>query len=312
MNPANSCLPRGIVSVLQTPFLESGEIDFPGHERLVEYAVEGGVNGFLVPAVASEVEQLSERERVEIVRRVGAIAGDRVGLIVGASARDPELVVRMSDLAASVNAAGFLVAAPADLLGDEEGLLAYFSKVTRSAEVPLIIQDLDYAGSGLPAGLIERLRGRLPAFQGIKIETLPSGPKYTAVREKFGKDFYIAGGWAVPQMIEALDRSVDAMIPESSMIPVYSQVYRDYAGGRRAEAVAIFRRLLPVLAFSNQEIGLSIAFFKRLLVRKGIFRSETMRLSDFQWDEYNQRIADELIDLYLALEAEVRGRQAPE
>jgi 4-hydroxy-tetrahydrodipicolinate synthase len=67
----------------------------------------------------------------------------------------------------------------------------------------------------------------------------------------------------------------------------------------------LFRRLLPVLAFTNQEIATSIAFFKRLLVRRGVFAHETMRDPGFTWDDHNTRIADELIDLYLQLEAEV-------
>jgi 4-hydroxy-tetrahydrodipicolinate synthase len=67
----------------------------------------------------------------------------------------------------------------------------------------------------------------------------------------------------------------------------------------------LFRALIPVLAFTNQELLTSIAFFKRLLVRKGIFTSDTMRMSGFQWDPYNRRIAEELIDEYLRLEQQL-------
>ncbi len=67
----------------------------------------------------------------------------------------------------------------------------------------------------------------------------------------------------------------------------------------------IFRRLVPLLTFTNQEIGLSIAFFKRLLERKGVFQSAVMRQPWSGWDEYNLRIADELLEHYLALEKEI-------
>ena len=86
------------------------------------------------------------------------------------------------------------------------------------------------------------------------------------------------GGWAIAQMIEAMDRGVDALIPEASMVAVYSTIWDLHHAGRREEAVRLFRQLLPVVAFTNQEIRLCIAFFKRLLVRKGIFSGETMRL----------------------------------
>ena len=168
--------------------------------------------------------------------------------------------------------------------------------------MPLVVQDLQWNGSGMNLETISRLREAVPQLVGLKIETVPAGPKYTAVRKAFGRDFFIAGGWAVPQMIEALDRGVDAMMPESSMIKVYAVINRHYREGRRDEALALFRKLLPVLTFTNQEISLSSAFFKRLLVRGGVFRTAHMRCP-FVWDEFNQRIADELIEHYLAVRA---------
>ncbi|MPY90257.1 MAG: hypothetical protein GEU99_20325 [Luteitalea sp.] len=125
------------------------------------------------------------------------------------------------------------------------------------------------------------------------------------MRERLGEAFHISGGWAVPQFIEALDRGVDAMVPESAMTTVYCDIDRTYRAGHRALAVQRFRRLLPILAFANQEITLSIAFFKRLLVRKRIFSSATLRRPGFAWDRYNMRIADELIDAYIQLETEL-------
>ena len=107
----------------------------------------------------------------------------------------------------------------------------------------------------------------------------------------------------MPQFIEALDRGVDAMIPESAMVRVYAEIMRRHAQGDRASAVSMFRELLPVLAFANQEIRTSIAFFKRLLVRRGLFKHARMRDPRFEWDRFNARIADELIELYLNMEA---------
>lgn len=95
------------------------------------------------------------------------------------------------------------------------------------------------------------------------------------------------------------------MIPEASMVRVYQAIRGRYLRGDRQGAVELFHRLLPVLAFTNQEIRTSIAFFKRLLVRKGVFRSMEMRWPGFRWDAYNERIADELIEQYLAIEGEV-------
>lgn len=101
---------------------------------------------------------------------------------------------------------------------------------------------------------------------------------------------------------QPLDRGVDAMMPESAMVRVYAAIHRRHLAGDRPGAQRLFRRLLPVLAFTNQDVATSVAFFKRLLVRKGIFDTGAMRMLGFAWDRHNRRIADELMDHYLRLD----------
>ncbi len=298
-------LPRGIVSVLQTPFTNDGAVDEDSLVNLIESALRGGVSGFLAPAVASEVDFLSREEREEIIRLVANNVAGRVPFIVGASSDDSEVCWHFAQLAEQVAAAAYVVAVPQSFFGRLEEVPGFFQSVAQGSNVPLIIQDLQWNGPGLPVPVLSQLKQRIPTLAGVKIETVPAGPKYTAVRRALGKDCYISAGWAIPQMIEALDRGVDALMPESSIVAVYSAIHRAHSSGDRPKALRLFRRLVPVPTFTNQEIGVSIAFFKRLLVRKGIFRTSVMRRPWAGWDEFNTRIADELIDLYVALENEI-------
>jgi 4-hydroxy-tetrahydrodipicolinate synthase len=299
-------LPRGIVPVLQTPFDEGGELDEASLSRLVESATAAGAAAFLAPAAASEVATLSDEERRRVVRVVSTATGGRVPLIVGASADAVDRCVEHAAVAREAGAAAFLVAVPNGLYGQPGKILAFFQDVAAGAgDLPLVIQDLEYGGPGLELSTIEELHRRLPNLVGLKIEAVPAGLKYTAVREALGEAVHISGGWAVPQMIEALDRGVDAMMPEASMVPVYVAIDRAHRSGQRERSRRIFDALLPVLAYTNQEIATSIAFFKRLLAHKGIFSTEGMRQAGFRWDRFNERIAEELIEHYLALEEEV-------
>jgi 4-hydroxy-tetrahydrodipicolinate synthase len=298
-------LPKGIVGVVQTPFLADGSLDEGSLARLVESAIASGIDGFLAPAVASEVESLTPAERERILHVICEVNSGRVPLIVGASASGPDECVAHGRLAEDCDAAAILVAVPSELYSRPERIIDFFASIAGRLGCPLIVQDLDWNGPGLEMTLIRELAARIPTLAGMKIETVPAGPKYTQVREALGNDFYLAGGWAVPQMIEALDRGVDALIPECSMIPVYTRIDRMHRAGDREVAQRTFRELLPVLAYTNQEIRTSIAFFKELLVRKGIFRTAHLRGHPFAWDSYNRKVADELIDLYLQLEQRI-------
>lgn len=298
----------GILPVVQTPFLPAGSLDEASLVRLVEDTLDAGARGFLVPAVASEVSALTPEERLRILTLVLRAAGGRVPILAGCSSDDAEECVRLALDAHRLGAAAYLVAVPQSCYRNPESTLPFFEAIAARIDLPLVVQDLEWSGPGLSLAAIEELAARLPSLAGIKIETVPAGPKYTAVRRALGPAFFIAGGWAAPQMIEALDRGVDAMIPECSMVRVYDAVFRLHHSGARDEAVRLFRALLPVLAFSNQEIRTSIAFFKRLLVRKGIFEHGHLRGEPFGWDEFNSRIAGELIDHYLRLEESLPAR----
>jgi dihydrodipicolinate synthase/N-acetylneuraminate lyase len=297
-------LPKGIVPLLETPFDENGKLDCDGLLNLVEDTIASGVNGLTAPLVASEVHALSDDERERVITIAARAIGGRVPFIAGASSDHPEVCRRFARLAEQVAAAAYVVAVPAALYNEPAaGIVGFFRSATAGSAAPLIIQDLQFNGPGMDMDTIRALRDALPILAGLKIETVPAGPKYTQVRAAFGPDFYISGGWAVPQLIEALDRGVDAMIPESALVRVFAAIYRAYAAGNRDEAVRIFRELAPVLAFSNQELFHSIAFFKRLLARKGILHTARMRPPGYEWDPYRSRIADEIIDYYLELEA---------
>ncbi len=296
-------LPKGIVPLLETPFDEDGSLDIDSLLELVEDTIEGGANGLAAPLVASEVHSLTPEERKSVVTTAARAIAGRVPFLVGASSDDPEVSRCFARVAENVNASAYIVAVPDALYGrPAEEVVAFFKSIVAGSDTPLVIQDLQWNGPGLEIDTIRRLQDALPTLVGLKIETVPAGPKYTRVRAAFGPNFYISGGWAATQLIEALDRGIDAMIPEAAMVRIFGAIYRAYTSNRRPEAVRIFRELLPILVFSNQEIFHSIAFFKRMLARKRLLATATMRRPGYTWDQYNSRIADEVIEYSFALE----------
>ncbi|MNG17470.1 hypothetical protein D3C84_1014590 [compost metagenome] len=96
------------------------------------------------------------------------------------------------------------------------------------------------------------------------------------------------------QFIEGLDRGIHAFMP-TGMHELYTAIYRLYSEGNRAEAVHLFYRLLPVLAFANQHLDVSIHFFKRLLYKQGIYSTPHVREPILPFDHHHERVADELI-----------------
>jgi 4-hydroxy-tetrahydrodipicolinate synthase len=232
-------------------------------------------------------------------------------VFAGVSAADPEESFALARHAEANGAAGILAQAPQVVATDPRGLQDFFRRLATSTSLTLMIQDLDWQGGGMPLELIGQMFEELPTVRCIQVETLPAGPKYSRIMAITGGRLHVSGGWAVTQMLDGLERGVHAFMPEGSMVAIYRTIVARFASGDRAGARQLFESLLPVLAFSNQHIDISVQFFKRVLVAKGIFRADTVRKPILALDAVQERTATELVDRVLSLEASLGPGSGP-
>jgi 4-hydroxy-tetrahydrodipicolinate synthase len=84
-----------------------------------------------------------------------------------------------------------------------------------------------------------------------------------------------------------MERSVNAFIP-TGLEKIYVEIYQQYQNGNKEEARLLFEKVLPVLNFSNQNIGTSIRFFKNLRVLEGLFESNYCRDGSAVFDKLQE------------------------
>ena len=290
-NSTNRVKLDGIITVLNTPFTENNRIDTESLTRNVHYAMDSGVKGFLVPAMASEVDKLTEDERNLIVQTVVKETGGKIPVIGGASAPNQKSRLNYTEKLLEAGCTGVLVSIP---YSDKESFKRDILEIDRLHPPVLMIQDWDFSGYGIPVDVIKELFLEVESFKSLKIETVPAGVKYSEVIKVTSGRLHIAGGWAVMQMIEALDRGVNAFMP-TGMHEIYTEIFKRYGNGNRKGAKKLFYKILPVLAFANQHLDISIHFFKRLLYKQEIYSTPRVREPILPFDSYHIRIADELI-----------------
>jgi dihydrodipicolinate synthase/N-acetylneuraminate lyase len=308
--PAKDLYPlSGVIAIPQTPFDGDDRVDLASFERGVADRLAAGVDGLLYPVVASEVSRLSADERRVLTCAILDQAATRVPVIVGASADDPRVARDLAAFATERGAAGVLVQAPVALLRDERAIVDFFRTVCEAPVAMLMVQDLEWNGPGLPVATIARLFDELEPFRCIKVETVPAGSKYSAILRATGGRLHVSAGWAIPQLIEALDRGIHAVTP-GGLHWLIVEIVRRYRAGDRASARALFDRLLPILGWQNQHIDISNQFLKLFAVRQGIFRDARLRRPEVPFDDVHRRIADELIEDAVALHASIGWRPA--
>lgn len=290
----------GIVTVLNTPFTADDRVDTDALQANVQRAIAAGVSGFLVPAMASEVSKLTEAERAVMVKATVEAVQGRAAVIGGASSPDAAERQRVAQGFVALGCDGILASIPYE---DDASYTDHVKALAALKPDFLMLQDWDFGGYGLPVPLLVRLF-EAGYFQSLKVEVVPAGVKYSEVLQATDGALHVAGGWAVMQMIEALQRGVHTLMP-TGMHSIYTRIYRLYTAGQHEAATALFRRLLPVLAFSNQHLDISVHFFKRLLHRQGVYPTDAVRSPILPFDHYHEQVADDLITYVIALEAEL-------
>jgi len=289
---------KGIVTVLNTPFTKDNKIDYAALQENVKEALRAGVAGFLVPAMASEVYKLSFSERIEMLEAVLDIVGNRVPVIAGAGETDIEKSKKLLKEYIQLGCKHVLFQIP---FQNENQFRNHFTELANLQPEMIMLQDWDASGYGLPDELILDLFEKVEAFRCLKVETVPAGVKYSRILELTNGQLNVSGGWAVSQMIEGLQRGVHAYMP-TGMHYIYTNIYRLFTEGNKKEAENLFQQILPILAFSNQHLDISIHFFKRLLFKQGIYPSDLSREPILPFDNLHQKIADKHIEKIIQIE----------
>jgi dihydrodipicolinate synthase/N-acetylneuraminate lyase len=293
----------GVIPAMNIPFTKDDQIDIEGLQRHVAYAVNSGVAALLIPVVASEVSALQPKEREAIITATIEAANGKVPIIGGATAPDLEQCLKYVDSLNRAHCDGVLANIPYE---NDEQYTAYVRAIDAHHPGFLMIQDYNLDGVGVPENLLASLFEEIPSYRCLKIETRLPGPKFTSMLQKTSGRLHISGGWSITQYIEGLDRGVHGMVP-TAMHEIYCKLDSLYRSGHRTEACKLYERIEPIIAFSNQDPGISLHFYKRMLWRMGLYATPDVRVKTVEFDQYYKRIADDMIDLYLQVSKDVQS-----
>ena len=294
---------HGIITTVITPF-RSGDkaIDWDSFRREIQLCMDAGVAGFLVPCMASEMNQLTHEEIIQEVRETIALAHTRENCIVipSITADDEETRLRQCREYLDLGVDGLNLNMP---YTTDDAYCALVEKIADMKPPFLCIQDVSMTDDGLPDHLLIRLFNEFDSVRCAKIEVKDPGPKYTRILAATEGRLNISGAWGSSQSIEAYDRGIHALMP-SGMPEMFVNVYNLYHQGRRDKAMELFFAMLPVISFTRQSQPLNRYFHKLYFERLGVFTEAVSREEVF-FDAYHQRYAGDLIEYAIRLRDQI-------
>ena len=132
---------KGCATALVTPFTNEG-INFEELRKLIEFQILEGIDGLVICGTTGESSTMSLAEKKSVIDFSVKVANGRVPIIAGTGGNNTADAVAMSKYAESVGADGLLLVTPYYNKTTQKGLIAHFSKIAESVNIPIILYNV--------------------------------------------------------------------------------------------------------------------------------------------------------------------------
>ena len=182
----------GAFTALVTPF-KNGEVDVEALESLVEFQIEGGINGLVPCGTTGESPTLSEEEDRLVIEAVVRVTNGRVPVIAGTGSNNTASAIKYTKMAEEVGADGSLQVAPYYNKPTQEGLFRHYAAIAENTSLPLVLYNIPGRTNVTIAPETIAQLSEIPNIVGVKESTL-SMNMVSDIRRLCGEEFDILSG----------------------------------------------------------------------------------------------------------------------
>ena len=127
---------------LVTPMHPDGSINHEKYRELIDFQIENGTDAIISVGTTGEASTLNYQEHAEALRTAIEHTAGRVPVIAGTGSNDTEHCIRLSRDAKAMGADGLLLVTPYYNKTSQRGLIAHYTKIAASVDLPLILYNV--------------------------------------------------------------------------------------------------------------------------------------------------------------------------
>jgi 4-hydroxy-tetrahydrodipicolinate synthase len=149
---------EGIIAPMATALTHDEKIDLKNTRVLVDFLIDGGIDGLFPLGTSGEFALFDREERKTVVETVVDQTNGRVPVFAGVS--DPSLtnVLAFAKDAEDVGADAIVATPPYYYTTGEDGLFGHFETIARKSGLPLILYNIpEWTHLFIPPGVVQRL-----------------------------------------------------------------------------------------------------------------------------------------------------------
>ncbi len=186
---------RGAITPLVTPFHPDGSLDLDTVAALVEFQLDAGSHAISVGGSTGEPVSQTVAERIAVMRAAASAIAGRVPFLPGTGAGRLDETLELTAEAQRLGASAALVVAPFYARPQQDGLVAWYSRVAAEfRDLPIIVYNVPIRSAvDLAPATVGELRRRHANIVGIK-ETTRDFEHVSYVLRECGSDFIALSG----------------------------------------------------------------------------------------------------------------------
>lgn len=138
---------KGVFSALLTPFDENNKVNKASIEKLIEFNIKAGINGFYVGGSTGESMVMDVSERKELMKYAIDAAKGRVTMIAHIGAISTDMACDMAKYAETLGYDAVSAVAPFYYSFPYEAIKGYYNDIMAATKLPMIIYNFPASGS---------------------------------------------------------------------------------------------------------------------------------------------------------------------
>ena len=157
-----------VVTAMVSPMRSDGSLDLDAAQRVAQHLIDHGHDGIVVNGTTGESPTTTDAEKVDLIRAVVEVVGDRARVTAGAGTNDTAHSVELARAAEAAGAHALLVVAPYYNKPPQSGLRAHCTAVADATGLPVMLYDIP-GRSGIPFATETLLElARHPRIRAVK------------------------------------------------------------------------------------------------------------------------------------------------
>ena len=287
----------GVFPVMNTPFLDNGDIDLRGVASIVEFCIAEGCEQISIFALNSEPNKRTGGEKVGVLRAFQAAARGRVQTAVGVIDSSMRGAIEFAALARESGADGIILFPPMIAPPAGEKLFSYLETVSAAASMPVMYQDAPRTtGVTVTTDFLLDAARRIPNLKLIKVECVNPVLRLAALKSAMGDALKCHTGNGGIYVVDGFIRGGDGVMPGVANVGHFVALYNAFRAGDLETTRDIFENMMPLLWFEDQSLEFFVASEKEILKRKGVIGSAHVRAPGMMLDDPNRAELFALVD----------------